>query len=186
MTVPVYAWFLVLLGEPLTMDGGSRLKGVNSLKSSEDLWGPVRWHSRLDPFPYSEPLTNLDSYIGARGISDKTRKQATGNEPEPSKCPQWSRQAVRTRISSRRGTHAQSLRDAAWECPPSRGRATDTREKESPLAILRPEVHRTVMVDSLREPNSRVFELTHLSVIIDRLDRFDARTSRSPIGDPYK
>ncbi|PKI75993.1 hypothetical protein CRG98_003651 [Punica granatum] len=29
--------------------------------------------------------------------------------------------------------------DAAWECPPSRGRATDAREKESPLAILRPE-----------------------------------------------
>ncbi|PKI36169.1 hypothetical protein CRG98_043440, partial [Punica granatum] len=52
-------------------DGGSRLKGVNSLKSSEDLWGPVRWHSRLDPFPYSEPLTNLASYFGARGISDK-------------------------------------------------------------------------------------------------------------------
>ncbi|PKI52899.1 hypothetical protein CRG98_026730 [Punica granatum] len=29
--------------------------------------------------------------------------------------------------------------NAAWECPPSRGRATDAREKESPLAILRPE-----------------------------------------------
>ncbi|PKI64332.1 hypothetical protein CRG98_015277 [Punica granatum] len=27
--------------------------------------------------------------------------------------------AVRTQISSRRGTHARSLRDAAWECPPS-------------------------------------------------------------------
>ncbi|PKI58307.1 hypothetical protein CRG98_021313 [Punica granatum] len=63
MTVPVYAWLSVLLGEPLTRDGGSRYKGVNSLKSSEDLWGPVRWHSRLDPFPYSEPLTNLASYF---------------------------------------------------------------------------------------------------------------------------
>ncbi|PKI70816.1 hypothetical protein CRG98_008783 [Punica granatum] len=51
----------VLLGKPLTRDGGSRFKGVNSLKSSEDLWGPVRWQSRLDPFPYSEPLTNLAS-----------------------------------------------------------------------------------------------------------------------------
>ncbi|PKI45863.1 hypothetical protein CRG98_033745, partial [Punica granatum] len=71
MTVPVYAWFSALLGEPLTRDGGSRLKGVNSLKLSEDLWGPIRWHSRLDPFPYSEPLTNLTSYIGARGMSDK-------------------------------------------------------------------------------------------------------------------
>ncbi|PKI31881.1 hypothetical protein CRG98_047728, partial [Punica granatum] len=50
---------------------GLRYKGVNSLKSSEDLWGPVRWHSRLDPFPYSEPLTNLASYIGARGMSNK-------------------------------------------------------------------------------------------------------------------
>ncbi|PKI56026.1 hypothetical protein CRG98_023585, partial [Punica granatum] len=75
----------------LSMDGGSRLKGVNSLKSNEDLWGPVRWHSRLDPFPYSEPLTNLASYFGARGISDK-----------------WSRQAVCTRILSRRGTHARA------------------------------------------------------------------------------
>ncbi|PKI75889.1 hypothetical protein CRG98_003723 [Punica granatum] len=82
MAVPVYAWFSVLLGEPLTRDGGSRYKGVNSLKSSEDLWGPVRWHSRLDPFPYSEPLTNLASYFGARGISDK---QANGFEPEPTK-----------------------------------------------------------------------------------------------------
>ncbi|PKI50530.1 hypothetical protein CRG98_029084 [Punica granatum] len=51
----------VLLGKPLTRDGGSRFKGVNSLKSSEDLWGLVRWQSRLDPFPYSEPLTNLAS-----------------------------------------------------------------------------------------------------------------------------
>ncbi|PKI38397.1 hypothetical protein CRG98_041212 [Punica granatum] len=31
------------------------------------------------------------------------------------------------------------LCNAAWEYPPSRGRATDAREKESPLAILRPE-----------------------------------------------
>ncbi|PKI59047.1 hypothetical protein CRG98_020555 [Punica granatum] len=74
MTVPVYAWFSALLRKPLTRDGGSRYKGVNSLKSSEDLWGPVRWHSRLDPFPYSEPLTNLASYFGARGISDKLTK----------------------------------------------------------------------------------------------------------------
>ncbi|PKI55780.1 hypothetical protein CRG98_023825 [Punica granatum] len=34
---------------------------------------------------------------------------------------------------------ARSLRNAAWEYPPSRGRATDAREKESPLTILRPE-----------------------------------------------
>ncbi|PKI58284.1 hypothetical protein CRG98_021366 [Punica granatum] len=53
------------------MNGGSRLKGVNSLKSSEDLRGLVRWHSRLDPFSYSEPLTNLASYFGAHGISDE-------------------------------------------------------------------------------------------------------------------
>ncbi|PKI66792.1 hypothetical protein CRG98_012798 [Punica granatum] len=88
MTVPVYAWFSVLLGEPLTRDGGSRYKGVNSLKSSEDLWGPVRWHSRLDPFPYSEPLTNLVSYLGARGISDKKHasKQAESS-PNPLSVP---------------------------------------------------------------------------------------------------
>ncbi|PKI41448.1 hypothetical protein CRG98_038164 [Punica granatum] len=29
--------------------------------------------------------------------------------------------------------------NAAWECPPSWGRATDAREKELPLAILQPE-----------------------------------------------
>ncbi|PKI34307.1 hypothetical protein CRG98_045305 [Punica granatum] len=29
--------------------------------------------------------------------------------------------------------------NAAWECPPFRGRATDAREKESSLTILRPE-----------------------------------------------
>ncbi|PKI52578.1 hypothetical protein CRG98_027006 [Punica granatum] len=61
---------------------------VNSLKSSEDLWGPVPWHSRLDPFPYSEPLTNLASYFGARGFSDvKARNEhvskQTGLSPNP-------------------------------------------------------------------------------------------------------
>ncbi|PKI71901.1 hypothetical protein CRG98_007706 [Punica granatum] len=83
MTVPV--WLLVLLGEPLIRDGGSRLKGVNSLKSSEDLWGAVRWHSRLDPFP---SLTNLASYIGARGISNKKAvNRHASKQPETSPNP---------------------------------------------------------------------------------------------------
>ncbi|PKI69395.1 hypothetical protein CRG98_010193 [Punica granatum] len=30
--------------------------------------------------------------------------------------------------------------NAAWECPPSRGRATDAREKKSPLPVYDPEV----------------------------------------------
>ncbi|PKI64036.1 hypothetical protein CRG98_015568 [Punica granatum] len=30
--------------------------------------------------------------------------------------------------------------NAAWECPPSRGRATDEREKESPLSVYDPKV----------------------------------------------
>ncbi|PKI59189.1 hypothetical protein CRG98_020418 [Punica granatum] len=104
MMVPVYVWFSVLLGELLTMDGGSRLKGLNSLKSSEDLWGPIRWHSQLDPFPYSEPLTNLASYIGARGMSDKaTRTQEAGGrvrsiqrfagESVDSHCNRWADRA---------------------------------------------------------------------------------------------
>ncbi|PKI70473.1 hypothetical protein CRG98_009143 [Punica granatum] len=46
--------------------------------------------------------------------------------------------SVRTRISSRRGTHARSLCNAARDCPPSRGRATDAREKESPLTVYDP------------------------------------------------
>ncbi|OWM90285.1 hypothetical protein CDL15_Pgr014123 [Punica granatum] len=45
---------------------------------------------------------------------------------------------VRTQILSRRGTHAQSLCNAAWGCPPSRECATDTREKESPLTVYDP------------------------------------------------
>ncbi|PKI50875.1 hypothetical protein CRG98_028738 [Punica granatum] len=45
---------------------------------------------------------------------------------------------VRTRISSHRGTHARSLRNAAREYPPSRGRAMDAREKESPLTVYDP------------------------------------------------
>ncbi|PKI58967.1 hypothetical protein CRG98_020638 [Punica granatum] len=81
MTVPVYAWLLVLLGEPLTRGGGSQYKSVNSLKSGEDLWGPVRWHSQLEPFPYLEPLTNLASYIGARGISDKQTRLGSVHLP---------------------------------------------------------------------------------------------------------
>ncbi|PKI46719.1 hypothetical protein CRG98_032895 [Punica granatum] len=47
---------------------------------------------------------------------------------------------VRTQISSRRDMHARSLCDAAWECPPSWGRATDTRDKESLLTIFDPKV----------------------------------------------
>ncbi|PKI72889.1 hypothetical protein CRG98_006757 [Punica granatum] len=83
---------VVVQGTVLSMDGGSRLKGVNSLKSSEDLWGPVRWHSRLYPFLYSEPLTNLASYFGARGISDekainKHASKQTKSSPNPLAIP---------------------------------------------------------------------------------------------------
>ena len=48
-------------GTVLRKDGGSRLKGVNSLKSSGDLWGPNR-RSNCATYPYSEPLFNLCSY----------------------------------------------------------------------------------------------------------------------------
>ncbi|PKI52412.1 hypothetical protein CRG98_027193 [Punica granatum] len=68
MTVPVHAWFLVLLGEPLTMDGGLPTQGREFLEIERGSLGAGSVHSRLDPFPYSEPLTNLASYIGARGI----------------------------------------------------------------------------------------------------------------------
>ncbi|PKI26209.1 hypothetical protein CRG98_049102, partial [Punica granatum] len=30
--------------------------------------------------------------------------------------------------------------NAAWKCPPSRGRATDARKKESPLPVYDPKV----------------------------------------------
>ncbi|PKI55825.1 hypothetical protein CRG98_023790 [Punica granatum] len=72
------------------------------------------------------------------------------------------------------------------------GRATDAREKESPLTVYDPrsravkspgsKVRQIMVVDSLREPRPRVFGLTRLQVAIDQLDRFDTQTSRSPIG----
>ncbi|PKI06864.1 hypothetical protein CRG98_049608, partial [Punica granatum] len=46
------------IGTVLYKDGGSRLKGVNSLKSSWDFWGPNRRSNRAT-YPYSEPLSNL-------------------------------------------------------------------------------------------------------------------------------
>ncbi|PKI68460.1 hypothetical protein CRG98_011149 [Punica granatum] len=45
------------------------------------------------------------------------------------------RMAVCTQISSRHGTQCACLSNAAWECPPSQGHATDAREKESPFTI---------------------------------------------------
>ncbi|PKI79451.1 hypothetical protein CRG98_000198 [Punica granatum] len=42
----------------LRKDEGSRLKGVNSLKSGGDLWGPNRRSNRAT-YPYSEPLSNM-------------------------------------------------------------------------------------------------------------------------------
>ncbi|PKI41864.1 hypothetical protein CRG98_037734 [Punica granatum] len=51
------------------MDGGSPSGVVTSPKQSEDRWGPVRWQSRLDPFPYSEPPSNLASYWLPVGFS---------------------------------------------------------------------------------------------------------------------
>ncbi|PKI64991.1 hypothetical protein CRG98_014615 [Punica granatum] len=43
---------------------------------------------------------------------------------------------VRTRILISSGYACACLRNAAWEYPPSRGRAADVREKESPPTIL--------------------------------------------------
>ncbi|PKI49281.1 hypothetical protein CRG98_030324 [Punica granatum] len=42
-------------------------------------------------------------------------------------------------VDSRRRSHYALLDRATWDCPPSRGCVMDTREKESPLIILRPE-----------------------------------------------
>ncbi|PKI78365.1 hypothetical protein CRG98_001233 [Punica granatum] len=42
-------------------------------------------------------------------------------------------------VDSRRGPAWALLDRAVWECPPFRGCVTDTREKESPIIILRPE-----------------------------------------------
>ncbi|PKI75963.1 hypothetical protein CRG98_003621 [Punica granatum] len=112
MTVPVYAWFRCYWEKLLTRVGGSRLKGVNSLKSSVDLWGLVRWHSLLDPFPYSEPLTNLASYFGVRGISNEKAinedaSKQTRSSPNPlSMSPVESPSCADPNVDSRRGPHA--------------------------------------------------------------------------------
>ncbi|PKI69427.1 hypothetical protein CRG98_010225 [Punica granatum] len=37
------------------------------------------------------------------------------------------------------GAYMRAPMRMAWECPPSRGCMMDTREKKSPLTILRPE-----------------------------------------------
>ncbi|OWM70980.1 hypothetical protein CDL15_Pgr013161 [Punica granatum] len=59
--------------------------------------------------------------------------------------------------------------NAAWECPPSQGRATDVREKESPLPVYDPKVegrlvarvygygvHLIAKVYGLRNPRFRI------------------------------
>ncbi|PKI71822.1 hypothetical protein CRG98_007761 [Punica granatum] len=115
MTVPVYAWFRGYWEKSLTRVGGSRLKGVNTLKSSEDLWGPIRWHSRLDPFPYSEPLTNLTSYFCVRGISDE---QTNEIEPEPIKyVPSGVAKLYGPNCRLSSGPACALLDHAAWELP---------------------------------------------------------------------
>ncbi|PKI45881.1 hypothetical protein CRG98_033680 [Punica granatum] len=83
----------------LRKDRGSRLKGINSLKSGRDLWGPNRRSNRAT-YPYSEPLSNRCFLISV-----------VGRDPSESK--------------------------ASMIC---NGRATDTREKESPLPVYDPKV----------------------------------------------
>ncbi|PKI76883.1 hypothetical protein CRG98_002670 [Punica granatum] len=100
-------------GTVLSRDEGPRLKGVNSLKSGKALWGP---NQRSNP------------------------NKASGNKLVPSKCPQWSRQAVCTRISSRRGTHARAYATWLESVHLLEERATDAREKESPPPVYNPKV----------------------------------------------
>ncbi|PKI48579.1 hypothetical protein CRG98_030998 [Punica granatum] len=72
---PIYGW-------------GLPTQGCEFLEIERRSLGPVRWHSRLDPFLYSKPLTNLASYFGARGISDvkainEHASKQTGSSPNP-------------------------------------------------------------------------------------------------------
>ncbi|PKI69593.1 hypothetical protein CRG98_010006 [Punica granatum] len=62
---------IVVRGTVPPRDGSSRIKGVNSLKSSRALWGPIRWQTRLEPFPYSESLSNPSFLLVACGISSE-------------------------------------------------------------------------------------------------------------------
>ncbi|PKI58379.1 hypothetical protein CRG98_021254 [Punica granatum] len=124
----------VLLGEQLTRDGGSRSGVITSPKSSEDLWGPVRWQSRLDPFLYSESLSNLTSYFVACGISSV---QANEIEPEPTKyVPSGVTKLYGPECGLLYEPACAILDHAAWKRPPPQGCVTDTREKDSPLIIL--------------------------------------------------
>ncbi|PKI39219.1 hypothetical protein CRG98_040388 [Punica granatum] len=104
-------------GTVLYKDGGSRLKGVNSLKSGGDLWGSTRLSNRAT-YPYSEPLSNLCFLISV-----------VGRDPLVPKASMICNNFVSS------GHACARLCNAAWECPPSWGRATDPREKESPLPV---------------------------------------------------
>ncbi|PKI71923.1 hypothetical protein CRG98_007691 [Punica granatum] len=103
----------------LSRDGGSRLKGMNSSKSRGALWGPNRRSNRAT-YPYSEPLSSLCSY--------NRSWDATHRSPvESPSC------AHPNFFLS--GHACTPPCNAAWECLPSYGRATDAREKESPLHV---------------------------------------------------
>ncbi|PKI74230.1 hypothetical protein CRG98_005351 [Punica granatum] len=114
------------------MDGGSRLKGVNSSKSSGALWGPNRRSNRAT-YPYSEPHSNLCSYHRSWDATHSGVAKLYGPE-----CG----------LSS--GPACALLDRLAWECPPSWGCVTDSREKESPLIILRSEGRGPISYPSLR------------------------------------
>ncbi|PKI68019.1 hypothetical protein CRG98_011615 [Punica granatum] len=75
------------------------------------------------------------NFLKSDGILFKTNEI----EPEPSKYPQWSRQALRTPILSHRGrihalSHVLGASTFPW------GRVTDTHENESPLTVYDPKV----------------------------------------------
>ncbi|PKI64869.1 hypothetical protein CRG98_014736 [Punica granatum] len=160
------------VGTVLSMDGGSRLKGVNSLKSSKDLWGLVRWHSRLDPFPYSEPLTNLASYFGSRGISDekainKHASKQTESSPNPLAVPCGIAKlcALEFHLVGAHMREAYLMRPESVHLP---GDARRTRMRRSRHLLFT--TRRSRAVESPRSRGTRQRGLKELGVGSDRTD----------------
>ncbi|PKI50973.1 hypothetical protein CRG98_028635 [Punica granatum] len=109
--------------------GGGRSGLVKGAKMTNDTSGRVPEASRL-----SQDTLDLSRMPFLTGLPrpDPLTRFPEGRFNGSERLP------VRTRISSHRGARARSLRNAAWEYPSSRGRATDAREKESPLTVYNP------------------------------------------------
>ncbi|PKI57544.1 hypothetical protein CRG98_022015 [Punica granatum] len=124
-------------GTVLRKDRGSRLKGVNSLKLSGDLWGP-NLRSNRATYPYSEPLSNM-CFL----------KSVVGRDPQVPEASMICNVHARNKVSPVESPSCAHLNVVSSGHACARLNATrlgsvhlpgDTREKESPLPVYDPKV----------------------------------------------